>query len=126
LSANLHKSYCRKLQKQGLIRRQGVQSGHLPTLVLHLWENGAKGETLLSSFFHQGKQDDLCGKDISKGLKMAAALLHYPATHGILIEWADTHSLQSRGANALALSGYSNTQIKKMGRWNGTTFKKYF
>ncbi len=29
------------------------------------------------------------------------------------------------GANALALPGYSNTQIQKMGRWRGPTFKKY-
>jgi hypothetical protein len=38
----------------------------------------------------------------------------------------DTHdSLRSRGANALALSGYSDTQIQKMGRWKGTRFKEY-
>ena len=29
------------------------------------------------------------------------------------------------GANALALSGYSDTQIQKMGRWRGATFKEY-
>jgi hypothetical protein len=27
--------------------------------------------------------------------------------------------------NALALSGYSDTQIQKMGRWRGGTFKEY-
>ena len=27
--------------------------------------------------------------------------------------------------NALALSGYSDTQIQKMGRWKGATFKEY-
>ncbi len=37
----------------------------------------------------------------------------------------DTHSLRSRGANALALSGYSDIQIQKMGRWKGATFKEY-
>ncbi len=26
---------------------------------------------------------------------------------------------------ALALAGYSGTQIKKMGRWQGATFKEY-
>jgi hypothetical protein len=36
------------------------------------------------------------------------------------------HTLPSkRGANALALSGYSDTQIQKMGRWKGATFKEY-
>ncbi len=37
----------------------------------------------------------------------------------------DTHSLHSGGANTLALSGYSDTQIQKMGRWKGVTFKEY-
>ncbi len=61
----------------------------------------------------------------SKGLKMAATLLHYPTMQGILIERIDTHSLRSGGANALALSGYSDTQIQKMGSWKGATFKEY-
>ena len=37
----------------------------------------------------------------------------------------DTHSLRSGGANALSLSGYSDAQIQKMGRWRGATFKEY-
>jgi hypothetical protein len=41
------------------------------------------------------------------------------------IERIDTHSLRSGGANALALSGYSDMQIQKMGRWKGATFKEY-
>ena len=35
------------------------------------------------------------------------------------------HSLCSGGPNAMALSGYSDTQIQKMGRWKGATFKEY-
>ena len=64
-------------------------------------------------------------RDISKGLKMAATLLEYPETRGIPIELIDTHSLRCGGANALALSGFSDTQIQKMGRWRGATFKEY-
>ena len=56
---------------------------------------------------------------------MAATLLHYPTTRGIPINRIDTHSLRSGGANALAMSGYSDTQIQKMGRWKGATFKEY-
>jgi hypothetical protein len=33
--------------------------------------------------------------------------------------------LRSGGANALALAGYLDTQIQKMGRWRGATFKEY-
>ncbi len=91
----------------------------------HLREHNAAGKTLLSSFFHQGTQFDVCGEDISKGLKLAATILQYPSARGIPIERINAHSLQSGGANALALSDYSNTQIQKMGRWKGATFKEY-
>ena len=37
----------------------------------------------------------------------------------------NTHSLRSGGASALALAGYLDTQIQKMGRWRGATFKEY-
>jgi len=56
---------------------------------------------------------------------MAAEALKYPTIKGILIERVNTHSLRSGGANALALTGYSDTQIQKMGRWRGATFKEY-
>ena len=54
-----------------------------------------------------------------------ARVLEYPTAKGIPIDRIDTHSLQSGGANALSLSGYSDTQIQKMGRWRGATFKEY-
>jgi hypothetical protein len=56
---------------------------------------------------------------------MAATLLEYPETWGLPIELVDAHSLRCGGANELALSGYSDTQIQKMGRWRGATFKEY-
>ena len=33
--------------------------------------------------------------------------------------------MRSVGAMVLALSGYSDTQIQKMGRWKGASFKEY-
>ena len=62
---------------------------------------------------------------MSKALKAAATVLEYPTPKGIPIDHIDTHSLRSGGANALSLSGYSDTQIQKMGRWRGATFKEY-
>ena len=38
---------------------------------------------------------------------------------------SSTHSLRIGGECALALAGYSDTQIQKMGRWRGATFKEY-
>ncbi len=51
--------------------------------------------------------------------------LEYPILKGIPIERINTHSLRSGGANALALAGYSDTQMQKMGCWRGATFKEY-
>jgi hypothetical protein len=84
--------------------------------VLHLREHNAVGKTLLSAFFHLGVRYDVSGNNISKGLKLAAHILRYPTTRRIPIKQIDTHSLRSGGANALALSGYSDTQIQK---WDG-------
>ena len=64
-------------------------------------------------------------KDMSRALKIAAACLDYHGRKGIPVDRVDTHSLRGGGANALALSGYSDMQIQKMGRWRGDTFKEY-
>jgi hypothetical protein len=93
--------------------------------VVHLRENGGDTKALLSAFYVDETHNDVTGEDVSKGLKMVTMLLHYPTTRGIPIKCIDTHSLHSGGANALALSGYSNMQIQKMGRWKGATFKEY-
>jgi hypothetical protein len=92
---------------------------------LHLRDHKAGQKTLLSAFFHKGTRYDVCGEDISKGLKLAATILQYPSTRGIPIERINTHALRGGRANVLALSGYSDTQIQKMGRWKGATFKEY-
>ena len=55
-------------------------------------------------------------ENISRALKLAAVELQYQTNKGIPIDRINTHSLRSGGANALALAGYSNMQIQKMGR----------
>ena len=49
--------------------------------------------------------------------------LDYFGTRGIPVDNVDPHSLRIGGEMALALSGYSDTQIQKMGRWKGASFK---
>ena len=93
--------------------------------VVHLRKQGAVKSSFLSTYYHEGKKYDVIGEDVSKALKLAATLLEYPEKRGIPVELIDTHSLRCGGANALALSGYSDTQIQKMGRWRGATFKEY-
>jgi hypothetical protein len=68
---------------------------------------------------------DITNKDISVALKRAATVLAYPTTKGIPIIQIDTHSLRSRGANALLLAGFLDMQIQKMGGWLGATFKEF-
>jgi hypothetical protein len=92
---------------------------------IHLRHNGATAKTFLSTFWMDGIKLDVTAEDISRALKSAAAELQYPTCKGIPIERINTHSLRSGGANALALAGYSDTQIQKMGRWRGATFKEY-
>lgn len=93
--------------------------------VLHLRSNGATGATYLSAYWEQGTCRYVTHSHISAGLKLAAAALDYPGCKGIPIERIDTHSLRCGGANALALSGYSDRQIQKMGRWRSATFLEY-
>jgi hypothetical protein len=93
---------------------------------LHLCTMGANAKTFLSAYFdEENTRQDITNEDVSRALKMAAADLDYPMARGIPVDRIDTHSLRSGGANALSLAGYSDTQIQKMGRWWGATFKEY-
>ncbi len=92
---------------------------------LHLRANGASKKTVILAYFHDGKRFDVTSDHISSALKLAARALEYPTIKGIPLEQINTHSLRSGGANALALAGYSDTQIQKMGQWRSATFKEY-
>jgi hypothetical protein len=54
--------------------------------VIHICENEGDHKALLSAFYLDGVHYDVTGDNISKGLKMAATLLHYPSLRGIPIE----------------------------------------
>ena len=92
---------------------------------LHMRQHHAKRTTPLSAYFMNGERYDVTDKNIRQSLKDAANILDYPRNRGIPVERIDTHSLRSGGANALSLSGYSDREIQKMGRWRGATFKEY-
>jgi hypothetical protein len=92
---------------------------------LHLRANKATEKTIISAYYHEGKHFDVMSDHVSVALKTAAIALEYPILKGIPIERINTHSLRSGGANALALAGYSDMQIQKMGRWRGATLKEY-
>jgi hypothetical protein len=80
---------------------------------------------LSAHYDDNGQRSDITNKDVGKALKAAATVLDYPTAKGISVDHIDTHLLQSGGANALSLAGYSDTLSQKMGRWRGATFKEY-
>ena len=93
---------------------------------VHIRDNTADLTTFLSTYFcTKSHKRDVSDKDISTALKLAAVALEYPTLRGIPIDRIDTHSLRSGGANALALNGYSDREIQKMGRWQSATFNEY-
>jgi hypothetical protein len=62
---------------------------------------------------NEGKYFNVTSDHITSALKLVAKALEYPILKGIPIECINTHLLRSGGANALALAGYSDTQIQK-------------
>ncbi len=101
------------------VRALGRRYCHIRQHMNHDWS------TLLSAVFTDDGRVDVTDKDVSQSLKTAARVLQYPEMKGIPIERVNTHSLRIGGANALALAGFNEMQIQKMGRWRGDTFKIY-
>ncbi len=104
---------------------------HCPVCTLarryhHLCHMGANSKTFLLAYYNdKGQRRDITNKNVSKVLKVAATALDYPTAKGIPVDQINTHSLWSGGTNALSILGYSDTQIQKMGQWQGATFKEY-
>jgi hypothetical protein len=91
----------------------------------YLRSHHGEARTFLSAYWENNICYDVAGENISKAVKSAAMALDYPVSKGIPVQRVNTHSLRSGGANALALAGYSDAQIQKMGIWKGATFKEY-
>ena len=92
----------------------------------HIRDNTLDPEARLSTYFDAPGElpAEVTDKDIRATLKAAAVALNYEE-RGIPTNRVDTHSLRAGGANALALSGYSDREIMKMGRWRSATFMEY-
>jgi hypothetical protein len=93
---------------------------HCPVRVLgrrcqHLHENKATGKTFICAYWMDNEAYKVMADDISTALKRATTPLQYPLYWGIPIKRIDTHSLQIRGACTLALNGFSEMHIQKMG-----------
>ncbi len=87
--------------------------------------NHGSPKTLLSVLYTHDQQFDLAPDNMIGTIKLIATALNYLPNKVIPITSINTHSLQSGGMNVLALSGYGNTQMQKMGQWQGATFNEY-
>ena len=93
---------------------------------LHIRQHSNNTKEMISTYWEKDQEAKVVtAEHISKSIKLAATILNYPSNKGIPIQRINTHSLRSGGANVLALSGYSDTEIQKMGRWRSATFKEY-
>ena len=94
-------------------------------LYIRIRKGGGKSATYLSTYYTVDGRKDITNQNISDALKAAAKSLDYELLKGISVNSVDLHSLRGGGAQSLFLNGYSDTQIQKMGRWRGETFKEY-
>ena len=85
--------------------------------VRHIRGGSGQGKTFLLAYYVGRRCYNVTPENVSAAVK--------GASKGIPIQCVNTHSLRSGGANALALSGYTDTQIQNMGRWRGATFLEY-
>ena len=67
---------------------------------------------------------DVSDNSTREKLKRAAEILDYLDKKGIPIKCIDTYLLRMGGENAFDLLGYSDCQIKKMGRWRGAMLEE--
>ena len=93
---------------------------------IHGRAHDGSGNALVCSYWDDMGRADVVDKDISYAVKFAAGMLDYP-DRGIPINRVDTHSLQAGGACAMKLSGHTEDEIIKPGRWapTSTSFLEY-
>jgi len=91
----------------------------------HIRRHANDPNTPLFTYFEDGKACLITDQNVREAVKLAATALDYEGTRGTPIKLINTHSLRIGGACALALGGYSDTQIMKMGRWKSGAFREY-
>jgi hypothetical protein len=95
-------------------------------LYCHIRKHTTDPSTPLFTYFDEKDQKcTVSNQDIREAIKMAATECDYPHACQSSSSIKLINTLRIGGACALALAGYSDTQIQKMGRWRGETFKEY-
>ena len=121
---NGHKGACIHQEHNGHKHFSPVRA--LGRRYCHIRKHAKDPQAFLSAYFESpGTKLDVNDNDIRQALKVAAVAKDYESFRGIPTSRIDTHSLRAGGANALHLSGYSDREIMKMGRWRSATFMEY-
>ena len=92
---------------------------------VHNCSLSADQTTPLSVYLENDQHNYVKAENMRKNIKFLALQLEYPGAKGIPIGGIGTHSLRSGDTNVLALSGYSDREIQKMGLWRIATFMEY-
>ena len=84
--------------------------------MVHIRKNTKNMNVFLCSYWDGVGSGHVTDNNIRYAVNFAAKALDYPE-RGIPLDCINTHLLQSGGACALALAGFKDKEIMKMGRW---------
>lgn len=85
---------------------------------------GHPDDTELGTTFHGTRRSRVTDTNVRDMVRLGARNDNLEAA-GYDLTRIGTHSLRAGGAVRLAVAGYADTTIKKLGRWSGETFLKY-
>ena len=91
---------------------------------LHLRDNNASKDDLISLYWDHNGQHHIQPDDILKAVRIACVQLKLES-QGITPDRIGSHSLRAGGAMALKFAGADRDDIKKLGRWSSDTFLIY-
>ena len=90
----------------------------------HILSNGGDEKQLICDVSANETWSSVAGSDIVAAVRVAAKALDLQSK-GIDPDLIGSHSLRAGGAMALKLMGYSDSTIKKLGRWKSHTWEMY-
>jgi len=92
--------------------------------VNHILSNGGTEQQLICDYWTATGWAAVTSQDLIDFIRLAASSLKLDES-GIDSDLLGVHSLRAGGAMALKLHGFSDTIIKKFGRWSSLTFLEY-
>ena len=92
--------------------------------VHHILSNGGNDKQLICDVFDNDVWVSIHSSEIVSAVRMASKALNLQ-DRGIDPDMIGAHSLRAGGAMALKIMGYSDSTIRKFGRWTSDTWQMY-